>query len=62
MKLVVHKMHGCKLCTRCEKHLNEWGIPFRPVYDEPKQDRRYPYIEIEIEYTELIEWMKRGVF
>jgi hypothetical protein len=39
------------------------GIPFRPIYDEPKREnQRYPYIEIEIEYPELLEWMKRGVF
>ena len=57
MKLVVHKMHGCQLCKKCEKLLRHWGIPFRPVYDEPKQDRLYPYVTIELEYEETVNWI-----
>jgi len=61
MKIVVHKMHGCRLCRRCNKLLQHWNLPFKEVYDDPVQDRQYPYIEIEYEYGEIVELISMGV-
>lgn len=62
MKLVVHKMPRCKLCSACIVILKQWGIGYREIYDKPIQDRPYPYITIELEYEELKEWVTRGMF
>lgn len=59
MKLVVHRMAGCLLCEKCEQLLSEWNIPFTSVYDKPKKDRPYPYITIELEYEEVMDWISR---
>ena len=59
MKLVVHKMRGCPLCDKCLRLLAVWKISFKEVCDEPKQDRHYPYITIELEYEELVDWIAR---
>lgn len=60
MRLVVHKMTDCSLCAKCIKLLKHWGIVYREVYDNPIQDRPYPYITIELEYEELVDWIARG--
>jgi hypothetical protein len=59
MKLVVHKMKDCPLCDKCIKLLVVWKISYIEIYDEPEQDRLYPYITIELEYEELVDWIAR---
>jgi len=59
MKLVVHKMHGCKLCHRCLQLLKHWDIRYRSVYDKPEKDRSYPYVTVELEYEEVVDWIAR---
>ena len=60
MIVVVHKMHGCNLCTKCIKLLKHWGIKYRAVYDLALQDRPYPYITFEYEYTEIVDMIAKG--
>lgn len=55
MKLIVHKMHGCKICHKCIQLLKHWNIRYRSVYDKPRRNRPYPYITIEYEYEELVD-------
>jgi len=57
MRLIVHKMHGCKICHKCIRLLKYWGIRYRSVYDKPIKRRPYPYITIELEYEELVDWI-----
>ena len=59
MKLVLHRMRSCKLCIEAAKLLHRWNIPFRSRHDCPRQDRPYPYITIELEYEELMDWISR---
>ena len=57
MKITIHKMKNCELCNKCKKLLKHWGIPHRTTYDNPTQNRPYPYLTIELEYEECIEWI-----
>ncbi len=59
MKLILHRMFKCKLCTEIATLLHRWDIPFTPVYDKPEQDRPYPYLTIELEYEEIMDWVSR---
>lgn len=61
MKIVVHRMHFCRLCKQCIALLKHWSIAHQEVYDEPIHDRPYPYITIELEYEELVDWIAKGV-
>ena len=61
MKLIVHKMHNCKLCSKCIQLLQHWNIEYWEIYDGPIQDRSYPYITVEYEYEELVKLIAKGV-
>ena len=60
MKLTVHKMKDCELCSKCVKLLRHWKIPYKEKMDVYEPDRKYPYITIELEYEELVEWIGKG--
>ena len=53
-------MRGCSLCLRAVRLLKAWEIKYKPVYDDPILDREYPYITIELEYEELVDWIAKG--
>lgn len=59
MKLIVHQMYDCKLCRKCIRLLEHWNIHYKAVYDKPEQVRPYPYVTIELEYEELVDWIAR---
>ena len=54
-------MHGCKICYKCIRLLKHWNIRYRSVYDKVVKDRPYPYITIELEYEELVDWIAREI-
>lgn len=62
MKLIVHKMEECPLCDKCIKLLKHWKIQHKSAWDWFEPKRPYPYITIELEYEELVEWISKGVF
>ena len=59
MKIILHRMFKCKLCTKAATLLHRFDIKFTPIYDEPQKKRPYPYITIELEYEEFIDWIVR---
>ena len=61
MKLIVHKMYDCSLCGKCIKLLLHWNIPYLSTTDKIIKDRPYPYITIELEYEELVDWIAREI-
>lgn len=61
MRIIVHKDKGCNLCQRMIYLLKKWGIKYTSVYDNPTQDRPYPYLELlDVQYEEMIEIIASG--
>jgi hypothetical protein len=54
-------MKNCHLCSKCIKLLKHWNIKYRSTYDYPEQARLYPYITIELEYEEVVDWIAREI-
>jgi len=57
MKLMLHRMRKCKKCTKVMVLLHRFNISFQSLYDNPEQDRPYPYLTIELEHEEILHWI-----
>lgn len=55
-------MKDCKLCDKCKELLSYWHIPYDTMYDYPKLNRPYPYLEFICEYEELVELIAKRFF
>ena len=61
MKITLHTIKNCSLCSKAMKLLRHWNIRYIYILDIPADDRPYPYITIELEYEELVNMIAKGV-